>query len=242
MPLSKLLTPSLTHSLTRTHAFSSWYTRTHASTYCGTDGKLSKLYERPKTEGKEKQQPMLMKGQESIIFDYDDDDDNTFSMYTLTEDGNLIQLSNIEPKQAKNSDSDETDGNDLVATTTVIANLGNGRPLGGCFVPKTASTNSDDDDDNDDDSTTTTSTTSSTKSRMLYIADAVLGLTRITLHKNKDNKTLKTSKVEIVTTTAYDPETSTMTKINFADDVVVGPKTGTVYFTDGTWLYRWRSV
>ena len=233
MSLSKLLTRSLARCL---------ITPKHASTYCGTDGKLSKLYERPKTEGKEKQQPMLMKGQESIIFDYDDDDDNTFSMYTLTEDGNLIQLSNIEPKQAKNSDSDETDGNDLVATTTVIANLGNGRPLGGCFVPKTASTNSDDDDDNDDDSTTTTPTTSSTKSRMLYIADAVLGLTRITLHKNKDNKTLKTSKVEIVTTTAYDPETSTMTKINFADDVVVGPKTGTVYFTDGTWLYRWRSV
>ena len=70
---------------------------------------------------------MLMKGPETIIFDYDYDDDD-FSIYTLTEEGNLIQLSNVQPK--------EVGGSDLMATTTLIANLGIGRPLGGCFVPK----------------------------------------------------------------------------------------------------------
>lgn len=173
-----------------------------------------------------------MKGPETIIFDDDDDDD--FSIYTLTEEGNLIQLSDIQPKEEVGGGS-----SDLMATTTLIANLGIGRPLGGCFVPKpTATSTSSSSDDNDEISTTSTSDSSS--SRTLYIADAVLGLTRITLHKNKNkNKNTvitKTSKVEIVTTTAYDPETLTMTKINYADDVVVGPKTGMVYFTDGTFV------
>ena len=169
-----------------------------------------------------------MKGPETIIFDDDDDDD--FSIYTLTEEGNLIQLSDIQPKEEVGGGS-----SDLMATTTLIANLGIGRPLGGCFVPKpTATSTSSSSDDNDEISTTSTSDSSS--SRTLYIADAVLGLTRITLHKNKNTVKTKTSKVEIVTTTAYDPETLTMTKINYADDVVVGPKTGMVYFTDGTYV------
>ncbi len=60
----------------------------------------------------------------------------------------------------------------------------------------------------------------------LYITDAVLGLTRI--QKPQDPK----SKVEIVATTVMDQGKET--RILFADDVAIGPKTGMVYFTDGT--------
>jgi hypothetical protein len=142
-----------------------------------SDGKLQKIYERLE-EGKR----TLMRGPETVLFDYDG------TLLTLTEEANLVSLTDFE----KESDTK------ITAKTTLVANLGNGRPLGGKFSP---------------DGT-------------LYIADAVLGLTRI---KNpRDPK----SKLEIVATTVMDGGEET--RIAFADDVVIGPKTGMVYFTDGT--------
>ena len=96
----------------------------------------------------------------------------------------------------------DDDKNKITAKTTFIADLGPGRPLGASFTP---------------DGTT------------LYIADSVLGLTRI-----KDPHNTK-SKVEIVATTVFDK--GERTRIHFADDLIVGPKTGLVYFTDGMLLF-----
>lgn len=66
------------------------------------------------------------------------------------------------------------------------------------------------------------------KGNTLYICDAVLGLTRI-----RDVKDLRKSKLEIVTRTVVDSN-GTVSPILYADDVVIGPKTGKVYFTDAT--------
>lgn len=56
----------------------------------------------------------------------------------------------------------------------------------------------------------------------LYVADALLGLIRIrNVHDPK-------SKVELVVSSVDD------TKILYADDVIIGPKTGKVYFTDAS--------
>jgi sugar lactone lactonase YvrE len=142
-----------------------------------SDGKLQMIYERLE-EGKR----TLMRGPETIVFDSDG------TLLTLTEEANLVSLTDFE------NESDTR----ITAKTTLVANLGNGRPLGGQFAP---------------DGT-------------LYIADAVLGLTRI---KNpRDPK----SKLEIVASTVMDAGEET--RITLADDVVIGPKTGMIYFTDGT--------
>lgn len=59
----------------------------------------------------------------------------------------------------------------------------------------------------------------------LYVADAALGLTRV------QNVSDPLSKVEIVATSVLlDGEES---RITFADDIAVAPKSGMVYFTDG---------
>ena len=132
----------------------------------------------------------LMKGPETVLFD------NDGILFVLTEDANLVSLTDFENKNE--SSDDDTTKMMMTAKTTVVANLGMGRPLGGTFAP---------------DGT-------------LYIADAILGLTRI---KNpKDPK----SKLEIVASTVMDAGEET--RIFFADDVVIGPKTGMIYFTDGT--------
>jgi sugar lactone lactonase YvrE len=66
----------------------------------------------------------------------------------------------------------------------------------------------------------------------LYICDMVLGLTR--LRNPRDPK----SKVELVASSVLDNGTSS--RIFLADDVVVGPKTGVVYFTDASVIYPER--
>ena len=63
----------------------------------------------------------------------------------------------------------------------------------------------------------------------LYIADAHLGLTRL--------KTLD-SKVELVASRVFDQ--GSWSPILYANDVVVGPKTGLVYFTDCTYILEGR--
>lgn len=89
---------------------------------------------------------------------------------------------------------DDKNANVINATAVVVKDLGMGRPLGGRF----------------------------TRDGTLYVADTLLGLTRV-----KDVHDA-TSKVEIVLNQIDG------TPIRFANDVVIGPKSGKVYFTDST--------
>mmetsp|Transcript_706 Transcript_706/g.2002 ORF Transcript_706/g.2002 Transcript_706/m.2002 type:complete len:456 (-) Transcript_706:293-1660(-) len=141
-------------------------------------GKLTKIYER-KEGGK---RPLLV-GPETVVFDH------VGNLFLLTEEANLVQVSDMQPSGNENT---------MTATTTLVASLGQGRPLGGCFTPDNT----------------------------LYIADAVLGLTRMR------NPAGLHSKIELVAAEVMDGDA--MTTIRFADDVTVGPQSGMVYFTDAT--------
>ena len=90
---------------------------------------------------------------------------------------------------------EKNDGVTIAAKTKIIANLGPGRPLGGSFSPDGA----------------------------LYVADAHLGLTRL-------SNLTDDSKVELVASRVFDQ--GKWSQIAYANDVAVGPKTGNVYFTD----------
>jgi sugar lactone lactonase YvrE len=83
--------------------------------YNGTilDGKVKKIYERL-----EQGQKRLMTGPETIVFG------NDGTMYSLTEEGFLVSLSEFEEKD---------DGVTITAKSKVVADLGMGRPLGGRF-------------------------------------------------------------------------------------------------------------
>ena len=90
------------------------------------------------------------------------------------------------------------------AQTTRLHSLGSGRPLGGAFTRD---------------------------GKTLYIADAVLGLTRI------QNPTDPKSKLELVVDEVAIPRedgTMELSRLWYADDVTIGPKTGMVYFTDAS--------
>lgn len=97
-------------------------------------GKLQKIFERIE-EGKEP----LMKGLETIVFGKDKDT----TMYILTEEANLVSLTNFVESE---------DGLEMTAKTTLVKDLGMGRPLGGKFTED---------------------------GETLYVADAILGLIRI---------------------------------------------------------------
>ena len=120
-----------------------------------------------------------MKGPETVIFD------NNGVMFVMNEEGFLVSLTHLE--------ADDEDASIFRAKPTVVADLGMGRPLGGCFAADNT----------------------------LYIADAHLGLIRL---KNTQ------SKVELVASRVFDQ--GNWSQILYANDVVVGPKTGLVYFTD----------
>jgi DNA-binding beta-propeller fold protein YncE len=64
--------------------------------------------------------------------------------------------------------------------------------------------------------------------KTIYIADAFLGLIRVV-----NPHDFPKSKVELVASQVLD--NGTMTRIINANDVAIGPKTGKVYFTDGTY-------
>ena len=90
----------------------------------------------------------------------------------------------------------DTDGK-TTAKVTVVKNLGVGRPLAAKFLGST-----------------------------LYIADAVLGLTRVQdIHDPM-------SKVELVASRIV--ENGSETRINYADDIAVAPESGMVYLTDAS--------
>lgn len=95
-------------------------------------GRVGKIYERVK----EGQEP-LMKGPETVIFDKKN------VMYIMNEEGFLVSLTDLE----------EEGGDSIViwAKSKIVADLGMGRPLGGCFAADNT----------------------------LYIADAHLGLIRL---------------------------------------------------------------
>lgn len=65
----------------------------------------------------------------------------------------------------------------------------------------------------------------------LYVADAIMGLIRVSFPEEKEQP-----KVELLASRVQLTD-GTWSPILFADDVVIGPKTGYVYFTDGAfWL------
>jgi hypothetical protein len=98
------------------------------------------------------------------------------------------------------------DGITIFATAREVAHLGVGRPLGGCFHPLDGGS--------------------------LYIADAHLGLTRLPPVDNSSN--ISGRKVQLIASRVWDEPSGSWSPLRFVDDVVVGPKTGRVYFTDGT--------
>jgi sugar lactone lactonase YvrE len=132
----------------------------------------------------------LLRGPETVIVNKDG------SLYTLTEDAKLVQLTN----QRRQGNNDNNLSIDIVADVRVVRQLGLGRPLGGKFTMD---------------------------GKTLYIADAILGLTRVTnVHDNK-------ATLEIVASTIMD-RNGTISRLAYVDDVAIGPKTGKVYFSDAT--------
>lgn len=95
------------------------------------------------------------------------------------------------------TDMETDESGKMTVKATIVKDLGNGRPLAGKFLGDT-----------------------------LYVADPVLGLTRV------QNVADPKSKVEIVATTVMDDGKES--RIRYADDVAVAPQSGMVYFTDGT--------
>jgi len=148
--------------------------------------KLSKIYERvPK--GKRP----LVNGPETPVIN-----PVTGKLFVLTEDGNLVSLTDFEEAEPSSHAQIKT------AKATVAMNLGVGRPLGGKFTKD---------------------------GKTLYIADTLLGLLRV---KNLEDEDYQ-SKVEIVASSVVDTH-GIETKLNYANDVDIGPVTGHVYFTDST--------
>lgn len=96
---------------------------------------------------------------------------------------------------------------DGLVATTQVASLGAGVPLGGSFDDR----------------------------GRLYVADGVLGLTRI-----DPKATSKPPTLEILASRVRRKRTGEWSPIRFADDVVVGPKTGKVYFTDASHVPPYR--
>ncbi|KAL7558640.1 hypothetical protein ACA910_016148 [Epithemia clementina (nom. ined.)] len=134
----------------------------------------------------------LIRGPETVVLNPTQDG----VLYLLTEEGLLVSLTNFT--------NDENDSTIVNATTTVVRNLGNGRPLGGSFT---------------------------SDGKTLYIADAVLGLTRI--QNVQDSR----SKVEIVASAIRFDEGDgkhQISKLRYVDDLCIGPKTQKVYFTDAS--------
>jgi Strictosidine synthase len=72
--------------------------------------------------------------------------------------------------------------------------------------------------------------------KTLYVVDPILGLVRI--RNFQDNQHLAT--IELVANKVMD--NGKLTKILYADDVAIGPKTGKIYFSDGTWVNCMRCV
>jgi Strictosidine synthase len=168
-------------------------------------------------------QQRLVRGPETVVFG------NDGTLYILTEDANLVSL-------VLAGDKPEAESSSVIrnSTATMVRDLGPGRPLGGKIVPLGApnpfaapSSNS---------KRGGHSKNHPPPVETLYIADTLLGLTRIrNIHD-------PTSKLEIVVRSvdlAHFDGNATTTTISsspmvYADDVAIGPRTGRVYFTDAS--------
>ncbi|GAX14827.1 hypothetical protein FisN_29Lh033 [Fistulifera solaris] len=131
----------------------------------------------------------------------------------LTEDGKLVELlvddKNQKKKNKKNKekiDSSSTSSNTTV-DSRIVQELGIGRPLGGRYT---------------------------SHEHTLYIADAVLGLTRLR-HYDDNNK--RKSRVELIANTVTvltEKGIPYESPLRYVNAVAVGPQTGNIYFTDST--------
>ena len=149
---------------------------------------LKKIFERASVDNVH---PKLLKGPETPLVD-----PTTGTLYVLTEEANLVSLTDFQPVPGHR--------NHFSAKTTVVANLGEGRPLGGAFSRYDGAP-------------------------VLYVADTLLGLVRVSnFHKNAGK-----SKVETIASEVKDAN-GNESKILYANDVDVGPITGHVYFTDSS--------
>ncbi len=178
-------------------------------------GKLHKIYERTSTG-----QPSLLKGPETPIVD-----PASGILYILTEEANLVSLTDFQPMEPSQTHTGTAE-NHISAKTTLVADLGVGRPLGAAFA------NSADDG-----------------SSILYVADALLGLVRVSNLPNYKQKKHPGSddldecsrndcnndaiQVEIIASSVKD-NNGRSSRILYANDVDVGPITGHVYFTDSS--------
>jgi len=177
--------------------------------------KLTKIYER------ESSHKRLLKGPETPIVDPD-----TGILYVLTEEANLVSLTDFQPIPIQKPQSSTAKASHVSAKATLIADLGVGRPLGAAFAK---------DKDN---------------KTIIYVADTLAGLLRVSnLNSNNDGPdatstarpTSNKPKVELVAssfqeTNGINGQTTTTTsrRILYANDVDVGPITGHVYFSDAS--------
>ena len=188
------------------------------------NGKLTKIYERfDENDGHQKHRKPLLTLPETILFD------NNGVMYIMNENGQLISLTDFQPKKNPKQvgDINDLNHNILTAKATEVANLGMGRPLGGQFD----------------------------KHNCLYYADSLLGLARvcnlqsssttltttITTSQSNHQGKLSSNVIEIVASRVKLSDGSWST-INYADDVDIGPITGHVYFSDASAIHTDRNT
>lgn len=204
------------------------YTNTNLLGNCTSTSKLKKIYERIEGDA-----PALLKGPETPIVD-----PSTGTLYVLTEEANLVSLTDFQPIHDRN-DMEDCKSYRMSAKTTLVADLGLGRPLGGALA-KDSHGNS-----------------------VIYVADTLLGLIRVSNfdhharkleaeaeaasddnedHGDPKGNSLVIPKVEIIASSVFlDGEVS---PIRYANDVDIGPITGHVYFTDSSTIRpeRWQKV
>jgi hypothetical protein len=148
----------------------------------------------------------MIRGPETIVFGKDD------RMYIMTETAWLVEIilpnNNNTPKnnhpRSKQGDADTTANSTILpATCRMVQDLGNGRPLGGAF---------------------------DRTGKYLYMADAILGLTRTVVAPTGPTHPI----VEVLVSSVPEHGRSSSPSIRYCDDVAVGPKSGRIYFTDAT--------
>jgi hypothetical protein len=137
-------------------------------------------------------------------------------LLVLTEDGKLVELlvdTKTKKKNVSSSSSTTTNTKNTKNTTVdtkIVQELGIGRPLGGRYT---------------------------SHEQTLYMADAVLGLTRLRHYGNKK------SRVELIANTVavYTEEgTRYESPLRYVNAVAIGPQTGNIYFTDSTDIAPFR--
>lgn len=170
----------------------------------------------------------LVRGPETVVFG------NDGTLYVLTEQANLVSLVLAVP-----GESGDSNGVIRNATATNVRDLGPGRPLGGKIVPLGApnpfAVNPKNQGRNHN-----KNQPPPLPVETLYIADTLLGLTRIrNIHDPASKLEIVVRSVEVShtdhnKTTNQTTSTTISSPIVYADDVAIGPRTGRVYFTDAT--------